>query len=219
MTAALLFVLTDPGELPEADFHAWYDRHHGPARLAVPGIRAGARYRAADGARPPWLACYDTDTATLAGPAYRALRAHRSPADRAVLPRLAALDRRVYELTAGWGDPPDRPAPLLVCTSLSSTDPAGLDAWYAAEHVPLLRAVPGWGRIRRYRLRTGDAPAFLAVHELDGPAALDHPAYRHAVSTPWRERVMATVAARERRVFALHRTIAARRGSEPLAKP
>src|SRR5215472_15695228 len=131
MTAALLFVLTDPGELPEPDFHAWYDAHHGPARLAVPGIRSGARYRAADGARPPWLACYDTDTATLAGPAYRALREHRSAADRAVLPRLSTLDRRVYEEIACWGNRPDRTAPLLVCTGLSSTDPAGLDAWNA----------------------------------------------------------------------------------------
>ena len=41
MTAGLFYVYTDPGTVDETEFHDWYDHEHGPARLTVPGIRAG----------------------------------------------------------------------------------------------------------------------------------------------------------------------------------
>jgi hypothetical protein len=55
MPSELLFVLTDPGPVPEAEFHDWYDNEHGPARLTVPGIRNGTRFHALDDMAPPWL--------------------------------------------------------------------------------------------------------------------------------------------------------------------
>ena len=33
---ALLFVYSDPGAVPVAEFNDWYDNEHGPARLTVP---------------------------------------------------------------------------------------------------------------------------------------------------------------------------------------
>jgi hypothetical protein len=88
----------------------------------------------------------------------------------------------------------------------------GLDlaAWYAEEHIPMLLAVPGWRRIRRYRLVRGmdsAAPDFLSLHELAGPGVLEDPAYRAAVSTPWRDRVVASALRRERRVFGLRNAV------------
>ena len=77
----------------------------------------------------------------------------------------------------------------------------------------MLLAVPGWRRIRRFRLtRTLDKPGpgvpdFLSVHELAGPEVLEDPGYRAAVSTPWRDRVVASALRRERRVFGLRNAI------------
>jgi hypothetical protein len=81
-----------------------------------------------------------------------------------------------------------------------------MTAWYEQEHIPMLLAVPGWRRIRRYRL-VGPAPldgpgfGFLSLHELAGPEVLSEPGYRAAVSTPWRDRIVASALSRERRVL------------------
>jgi thioredoxin 1 len=78
--------------------------------------------------------------------------------------------------------------------------------------------IPTWRRIRRFRL-TGalDGPepgapehgSSLSVHELAGPEVLQDPGYRAAVSTPWRDRVVASALRRERRVFGLRNAIGA----------
>jgi hypothetical protein len=69
----------------------------------------------------------------------------------------------------------------------------------------MLLAVPGWRRVRRYRLTEGDAPQYLALHEIASTAVFSEPAFRAAVSTPWRNRIMEAATAQERRVFGLHR--------------
>ncbi len=46
MAAGLFYVYTEPGSVDEAEFHDWYDREHGPARLKVPGFGGAYRYRA-----------------------------------------------------------------------------------------------------------------------------------------------------------------------------
>jgi len=200
-------VLSEPGAVGDAEFHDWYDNEHAPARVGVPGIRAGHRYRALDGTRPSWLAWYELELAALRSPEYDVVR-RRSPRERSVVSRLATLDRRVYALTDEWGGAAG-PAPVVVAVALSG-DADALDEWYRAEHAPLLLRVPGWRRIRRYRRVEGAGPDLLAFHEITGTEAFDHPGYRHATSTPWRERVMATVTARERRVFGYHNTAGGR---------
>ena len=195
--------MTEPGAVPEPEFHDWYDHEHVPARLALDGIHTGERYRAADGERPTWMALYDFELAVLDTPAYRALREQRSERESALMARLATLDRRIYRLLDDAGRA-DEPAPLLIATAVTVDDEAGLAAWYAEEHVPMLHAIPGWLRTRRYALAEGDGPRHLALHSLAGPEPLATEAYRAATSTPWRERVMAGARARERRVWAHH---------------
>ena len=208
-TDGLLFVLSEPGRVPLDEFHHWYDTEHAPARLRVPGIHAGHRFRAADDRSPSWLAVYPLELSALDSPAYAAARI-RSPYEQTVVDRLAVLDRRVYARINDPEDPFD-PAPdacpLLLTVALTSTDPEGLDAWYAGEHLPMLRRAPGWRRTTRYRRIEGTGPDQLAVHELDGPAVFDTPQYARAVSTPWREAVARTISTRERRLFTHHRTL------------
>ena len=210
MAEGLLFVLSQPRPGDEPGFHAWYDEEHAPLRLTVPGIHTAERYRAADDARPEWLALYDLDLAALDSPAYRALSRNRSPRERDVMSRLETLDRRVYELTGDHGAPGDGPARVIVVRALSvpASAEADLDAWYTTEHVPALHAIPGWHRTRRYRLREGDGCAHLAVHEISGTDLFATPEYRAATTTVWRDRVMSVVTAAERRVFTHHRSYA-----------
>lgn len=205
-TDGLLLVLSAPGAVPLEEFHHWYDTDHAPARAALPGVLGAERYRAADDRDPDWLAVYPLRLAALATPQYAALRV-RSPDEAALVERLAALDRRVYARLDGDGPPAPAAAPLLLLVGLTSADPDALDAWYAEEHLPLLAAVPGWGRTTRFRRLEGEGPDRLAVHELTDARAFDNAAYRHAVSTPRRDAVMAGVTARERRLFAHHRTV------------
>lgn len=206
MTTGLLYVLSEPGAVPELEFHDWYDGEHVPLRLALDGVHTARRLRAADGARPGWAAIYDIDTEVLDRPEYTVLRSRRSAREQRVIDRLETLDRRTYSLVSDDGEDVEVPA-LVVMTSLTVPDAreSDLNAWYVEEHIPLLHAIPGWARTRRYRLLEGVAPRWLALHELTDPAALETAAYRHAVSTDRREAVMSSVLDRERRVWRTHR--------------
>lgn len=208
MPEGLLYVLAQEPVGLTAEFHDWYDTEHAPARLTVPGIRSAHRYRAVDDTRPGWLAWYELDDAgVLDTPAYQRLRDRRSDRERSVVARLETLERRVYELLDAHGTAPE-PAPVLIARSMTvpPDHEADFHDWYTREHVPALRAIPGWRRIRRYVLRAGDAPRFLTLHEISGTDLCDTDAYRAATRTPWRERIMRSVTATDRRVFAHHRT-------------
>jgi hypothetical protein len=215
MAAGLFYVYTEPGSVDEAEFHDWYDHEHGPARLKVPGFRGAYRYRALDDQKPPWLALYELDSPdVIDSPEYKALAGRASDRDKSVGAGLATLDRRIYEQISEDGSPVGRPAPMILAVAMSVPASAEEDlaAWYAEEHIPMLLEVPGWRRIRRFRLiRAMDAPGpdFLSVHDLAGPEVLEEPRYRAAISTPWRDRVVAAALRRERRVLGLRNAIGA----------
>lgn len=210
MADGLMFVLSQPRPGDEPEFHSWYDDEHAPARLTVPGIRTAERYAASDDARPDWLALYELDLDALATPEYRSLNANRSEREARVMGRLETLDRRVYELIGDYGTAGDGPAPVVMARGMTvpKSAAADLDAWYTDEHIPALRAVPGWGRIRRYRLVEGTGPAHMAIHEISGTDVFGKEEYHAAVSTPWRDRVVASAVVSERRVFTHHRSFA-----------
>ena len=212
---------TDPGPVPAAEFHDWYDNEHGPARLTVPGIMSGYRFHALDDAEPPWLAYYEFRQGTLDSPEYRALAENASAREKSIMSSLATLDRRVYELISddsapggddepggpdGPGGPGGPPVVLAVSLSVPPSLEGDLAAWYADEHIPALLKVPGWRRVRRYRLLEGGAPTYLALSEVESAAVFEEPAYQATVATPWRSRVAESVTQRERRLFGFHRS-------------
>jgi hypothetical protein len=215
MAAGLFYVYTDPGAVDEAEFHDWYDHEHGPARLTVPGILAATRYHALDGLAPPWLALYELASPDVIDSSeYKALGATASDRDKSVGAGLATLDRRVYEQVSEDGSPVGRTAPAVLAVSMSVPEgtEADLEAWYTQEHIPMLLSVPGWRRIRRYRLVNAlDAagPDFLSLHEVAGPEVFEDAGYQAAISTPWRDRIVGTALRRERRLFGLRNVLEA----------
>lgn len=206
MENGLLFVYSEPGPVPEAEFTDWYDNEHVPARLAVPGFSGVCRFRAADDQVPSWLATYEIAPGVLDGPEYKALAGSASAREKSIMSSWK-VDRRVYEPLSDSAPGAGSAPPMVHAVSLSVPPPleADLAAWYADEHIPMLLAVPGWRRVRRYRLTEGDAPRYLALHEIASTAVFSEPAFRAAISTPWRNRIMEAATAQERRVFGLHK--------------
>jgi hypothetical protein len=217
MADDLLVVYSSPGPVDLAEFTDWYDNEHVPARLATPGFGAVARYRATDGIKPDWLATYLIKPGTLDTPAYKALWENASEREKRIMSSLSALDRRVYSLLSDAradgvddGARDADPAPVVMAVSMSvppAVEPELADH-YEQEHFPMLLAVPGWRRARRYVLTSGTAPKFLSLHEIDSEAVFDEPGYKAAMSTPWRQRITASASGREKRVFALHKSFA-----------
>jgi hypothetical protein len=200
----MLYVLSDPGPVPEPEFHDWYNNEHLPARLTVPGITSAYRFAALDEQVPPWLATYDLSLSALESPEYQAIAANASDREKSIMSSLGVLDRRVYSLISDTGPTDSPPATLLaVAMSVPPDAEADAEAWYTDEHIPMLMAVPGWRRIRRFRLVGGTGPDLLSLHEIDGVSAFEQEGYRTAISTPWRDRVVASATTRERRVFGL----------------
>jgi hypothetical protein len=209
MADDLLLVYSSPGPVPLGEFNDWYDNEHVPARLAVPGFGAVARFRASDGLAPQWLATYEIKPGVLDTAAYQALRETASEREKSIM-SAATIDRRVYSplSDSGGAGNPEGPAPVLMAVSM--TVPASaeddMEAWYAEEHIPMLLAVPGWRRCRRYVLASGSGPRFLSLHEIESQGAFGEPAYKAAISTPWRNRVVESATDLERRVFELHKS-------------
>lgn len=205
----LLLALSTAPEGGEKEYHAWYDEEHAPARLGVPGIRTARRYRDTSADRN-YLACYDLDSVdVLDKPEYLRLPAEASDRERRILPQMAA-DRRVYQGTAtpevsrarDWGICGD--VLLAVWWTPAPGTDEEFNAWYSEEHIPLLMKVPGWLRVRRYSLLTGDGPRYLALHDLSSSGAFRESAYA-AAQTPWRERMVASRREYDRRLFRLWR--------------
>jgi hypothetical protein len=211
MADDLLFVYSSPGPVDVAEFTDWYDNEHVPARLATPGFGAVTRFRALDGQQPDWLATYEVTPGTLDTPAYQALRENSSDREKRIGSSMSS-DRRLYSLLSdSWTDgvsAASGPPPVVMAVSMSvppEVEP-DLAAYYEQEHYPLLLAVPGWRRARRYVLTMGNGPRYLSLHELDSEAAFDQPGYKEATSTAWRNRIVGSAIGRERRVFGLHRS-------------
>ena len=212
MADDLLFVYSSPGTVELAEFTDWYDNEHVPARLATPGFGAVTRYRATDGMKPDWLATYEIKPGTLETPAYKALWEDASEREKRIMSSVSTLDRRVYSLlTDSWADGAgvdSGAAPVVMAVSMSVPPAVETDlaAHYEQEHFPLLVAVPGWRRARRYVLTAGTGPKYLSLHEVDSLAVFDEPGYKAAMSTPWRNRIIAAASGREKRVFGLHKS-------------
>jgi hypothetical protein len=202
----LLFVYSSPGTVDLAEFTDWYDNEHVPARLALDGFGAVNRFRAADSLAPEWLATYDVERGTLDGAAYKSVWEQASAREKRIM-AAATVDRRLYSPISDSGATGQAP-PVLMAVSMSVPESAEADmeAWYVEEHIPMLLAVPGWRRSRRYVLSSGSAPKYLSLHEIDSHASFDRPEYKAAVSTPWRNRIVESAIGREKRVFELYKS-------------
>lgn len=219
----VLYVTMQPQEgLHLAQFHEWYNNEHGPTRLKLPHIFTnGLRYRATDGLTPKFLAIYDvTSMKHLTSPTYTNLRMYRSPREAETIAQVA-VNRSFFDLKSTKQAANFRPIEALkddeaidltliaVTTTLRSTPEAEKEyfKWYQEEHIPMLSKVPGWLRTRFFRtsyLENATELTVLALHDYNHANGLGGPEHKAAMSTPWRDEVIAKyVTSKSRRTYKL----------------
>jgi hypothetical protein len=198
MSRGLLFSQMEPPPGWEEDFHSWYNDEHIPRRLAIAGFESATRYEALDG-EPRYLACYFlSDMAALDTPEYARLKSDPDERTARMLANVAGFTRYICDELSDTGETSevdDEPGALsVVAFAVPADDEREFEAWYQDEHVPLLMRVPGWLRVRRYRVRPGfDGPRWthLALHELRAPEVMDAPERAAARTTPRRDALAA----------------------------
>lgn len=111
------------------------------------------------------------------------------------------------DVTAGGGPPAAaRIGAVVVLTDVDPAAEAEFNAWYDDEHIPERLALPGVGRVRRYRrrqqggpppgadrLELASAPEYLVIYELDDIGVLDR---------EWAELLAEEPSERSRRMYA-----------------
>lgn len=185
---ALLFSQMTPPPAAEAEFNAWYDEEHVPARLALPGFLGARRYRSTEGTgeyvavyRVDGLDAFDTD-------GYRALRAAPSPRTTAMLTAVTGFTRFTCTVDTTVGETPDDAYLYVVAFPVPADRVAAYDEWYEREHTEMLMAADGWAGVQRLVVvdASGGPWTHLTFHYLTTLAALDSPERAAARAAPLR---------------------------------
>jgi hypothetical protein len=175
----------------EAEFNKWYDGEHVRQIVALPGFVLGRRY-AVDGARPKYLAWYDThDEKAGSGPDLQRAIDDPTPSWQRFAALLQHRERMSFRLMRDVGDSRSEDAPWLyiVHTDIPDNIAGEYNEWYDREHLPRLAAVPGVLRARRYNRAFGPGPQYLTAYELTTPEVWESPAAHQARKTPWTEKM------------------------------
>jgi hypothetical protein len=80
---------------------------------------------------------------------------------------------------------------LLMMTDIDAAAEYDFNQWYEQEHLAERMALPGFLRARRFTALEG-SPKYLALYDLESPAVLEAPAYRHLVGagkSAWTRRI------------------------------
>jgi hypothetical protein len=192
MPKAILIAAMDFSNVPDDEFHDWYDTEHIPERQRVPGFLTLQRWIGADNPKQS-VAAYDLDgLGVLQSPEYRAIGGENlSPWSKRVTSRVERLLRYEGEqILPGEATAPDRAGGLLfVGMTPGPAVETDFNAWYDTEHVPALARVTGVLCARRFR--TGAAnPKYIALYHLAAPGVIDSPEWKEAsASTPMPQRV------------------------------
>jgi hypothetical protein len=167
----LLLTITEPPRPMEEEFNAWYDTEHLPERLAIPGFDSARRW--VDPHAPvgtgKYLATYELNSPqVLEAPEYLAhVGEHFTPWTKRCLSRCVLFRRwACAQILPGDAPPsPDARALFLACGDVPAEHEAEFNRWYDTEHIPLLAAVPGVLRARRF-LNPEGKQRYIALYDL-----------------------------------------------------
>lgn len=198
----LLLTMTEPPREMEEEFNAWYDSEHLPERLAIPGFSSARRWvdpQAAAGTGE-YLATYELESPqVLEKPAYLAhVGEHFTPWSKRCLSRCVLFRRWACAQILPGDAPPDPAARalFLACGDVPAEHEAEFNEWYDTEHIPLLAAVPGVVRARRFFDPDGK-PRYVALYELADANVAGSALWNAALDTPWAKRIDALTQDRE----------------------
>ena len=192
MTTAGLFAALDFTNVPEDEFHDWYDREHLPERQPLPGFLTCERWIGVS--HPKYsVGTYDLDSlAALRSDGYRAISGERaSPWAK----RITGMCTRLLRVECEQTLPGDRLAPagagglLLNAMNVAPEYEDEFNRWLDTEHIPALALVPGTLCARRFRSPAG-SHRYVAIYHLAAPDVVETPEWRKAARTPWTEKLL-----------------------------
>jgi len=190
----LLLTMTEPPPQMEEEFNAWYDTEHLPERLAIPGFTSARRWvdpKAAAGSGK-YLATYELEHPNaLQTPDYYAhVGEHFTPWSKRCLSRCVLFRRwACAQIFPGDAAPsPEASALFLACGDVPAEHETEFNRWYDTEHLPLLSAVPGLLRIRRFLAAEGK-PRYIALYDLIGADVAGSAQWNATLATPWARRI------------------------------
>lgn len=203
----LVTVYADVPAEAEGEYNRWYDTHHIPERLKVPGFLAAARYTAYAG-EPKYLTVYELAHAgVFKDPLLQKLTNEPSDWDRRMQAIVKPLSTTIYDRIFDLGEPPDHHASRAI--SVRFDPPAEMEAefndWYNQDHLPKLIGVPGMLCGRRYKKRFGNGANYLAFYEFDDEGIQATEAWKKAAFTEWTQKILPKLGTpqmcRHRRIF------------------
>jgi hypothetical protein len=180
-----------PAEIEE-EYNRWYDTHHIPARLQVPGFLSAARYVAYNG-KPKYLTLYELESfGVFKHPQMVKLNNEPTEWDQRIMPQVQIVERAIYDRIFECGEAPERHASRA--TTVRFDPPAEVEAefndWYDKDHVPSLVAVPGMHCGRRYKKRWGEGAQYLALYEFDDESIPASDAWKKAADSEWTRQIL-----------------------------
>jgi hypothetical protein len=190
----LLLTMTEPPPEMEEEFNAWYDTEHLPERLAIPGFESARRWvdPQAPAGTGKYLATYElARPQVLEPPEYMAHAGDNfTPWSKRCLSRCLLFRRwACAQILPGEAAPdPAARALFLACGDVPAEHEAEFNRWYDAEHIPLLSAVPGVLRARRFRDPRGK-PRYVALYELAEASVAGSASWNAVLETPWAKRI------------------------------
>jgi hypothetical protein len=198
-----------PGAI-EDEYNRWYDTHHIPERLKVPGFLGAVRYQAYFG-EPKYLTVYELAHAgVFKDPLLVKLSNEPSEWDRRMAPQVQVVSTTIYNRIFELKEPPAEHASRAITVRFDP--PAEMEPefndWYNSHHLPSLLAVPGMYCGRRYQKRWGDGSNYLAFYEYDDESIQTTDAWKSASYTDWTQKILPKLGtpklARHRRIFAAY---------------
>src|SRR5215472_16336430 len=187
---AVLFSEMTPERSWEREFNEWYDLHHIPIRMKVPGFVSAQRYKNPKGLN--YLAIYEINSpAVLKTPAYLAVKNNPNDTTKRMLAGVTGFTRYIANETAvqkrsGNVEALDAPHVYCVFFDVPAERAGEFNEWYDTDHVPTLMGCPDWLMVRRFEVLDGEPEKWthLALHYLADRQALESAAREKARQSP-----------------------------------
>lgn len=211
------YVLLELAEVPEdaaEAWRAWYDGVYLPARVAVPGVRAGRRGagiqnkepQAVPDAPPADIGVFELESdAVLSSPEWARSEEAIAEGDGDWLERQRAFTTTtLYRCLLSTEDdylPPKASLLHGAFYEMPSQYHDEFNDWYAMEHIPIQMRVPGYLNARRFQ-GTQDPEMFVALYDVEGIEYTRTPEAKQAMISAWSDRMRDKLARRRaRRLF------------------
>ena len=186
LTAGFNYGMVDAGE-----FNDWYDTEHLPERQRCKGFINCVRWVGVEDPKVA-IATYDLDAhAVLHSAPYLAIgRENLSPWSK----RMTARAQRLLRIEGEQLIPGDEIARLtthnlmIFACNVQPENEAEVRKWYAEEHIPRLRKVPGTVSARFFHALAG-THNYIALYEIETPETCASDAWKEAALTPWTKKM------------------------------